>query len=84
MKQFFPFYHDTLGIESHTAKQPGAALAPDYQSETPYHDTCTDNVLPEEVITRVREETLQVCDMLAENLSACVQGAPRLWRRAEL
>lgn len=70
MKPFFPFDPDTLSIESKTAKELGASLAQDYQSKTPYHYTCVDNFLPEEVITRVREEAIQMGDKPAENLSA--------------
>ncbi|MDX8349238.1 2OG-Fe(II) oxygenase [Cognatiyoonia sp. IB215446] len=70
MKEFFPFDPDTLSIESKRAKELGASLAADYQSKTPYHYTSVDNFLPEEVITRVREEALQMGDKPAENMSA--------------
>ncbi|MDX8353094.1 2OG-Fe(II) oxygenase [Cognatiyoonia sp. IB215182] len=70
MKPFFPFDPDTLSIESKRAKELGVSLAADYQSKKPYHYTSVDNFLPEEVITRVREEALQMGDKPAENMSA--------------
>jgi len=70
MTAFFPFDPDTLSIESKRAKELGASLAADYQAKTPYHYTSVDNFLPEEVITRVREEALQMGDKPAENMSA--------------
>ena len=70
MTAFFPFDPDTLSIEAKTAKELGSSLAADYQSKTPYHYTCVDNFLPEEVIARVREEAMEMGDKPAENLSA--------------
>ncbi|KQI73348.1 proline hydroxylase [Loktanella sp. 5RATIMAR09] len=60
---------ETLDFDREAAKQLGTSLAQDYQSKTPYHYICVDNFLPPEIISRVREEALQMGEKPAEHES---------------
>lgn len=70
MPAFMPLDPETLSITHQEAKALGAQLAADYQSKTPYHYTCVDDFLPEEIVARVREEALAQGRKEAENQSA--------------
>lgn len=69
MSPFFTIDPETLEITHQKAKELGASIAEQYQSTTPYHYTCVDNFLPPEILTRVREEALEMGDSPAENSS---------------
>ncbi|WP_400083912.1 2OG-Fe(II) oxygenase [Yoonia sp. R78084] len=67
MSSFLPIDPETLSFDHGATKEIGASLAADYQSKTPYHYICVDNFLPLEMVTRVREEALQMGEKKAEN-----------------
>lgn len=69
MSSFLPLDSETLEITHQEAKEAGASLAAEYQSKTPYHYTCVDDFLPLDIITRVREEALEMGEKTAENAS---------------
>ncbi|MEM9371038.1 MAG: 2OG-Fe(II) oxygenase [Pseudomonadota bacterium] len=58
----YPIDLETLTIESDVAKAAAAPSAKAYQSATPYNHACFDNFLPEEVVTRVREDLASLPD----------------------
>lgn len=70
MSHFLPLDPNSLELKQQDAKALGASLAADYQSKTPYHYTCIDDFLPQEILDRVREEALSMGVKAAENQSA--------------
>lgn len=69
MPFFFPVDPKTLEIKQKKAKELGSSVAVEYQSRTPYHYTCIDDFLPLEILTRVREEALEMGEKSSENAS---------------
>lgn len=65
----YPVDPDTLFISHADAKDIGVKLASSYQGKTPYDYGCFDNFLPEDVVTRVREEALALGAKDPENAS---------------